>query len=169
MYKIEPNSIELWAIETDKEFKKSQLPMNDEQSHAFVSCCMNQKVMDDDKDVVEKLEKKQLGYSSVFWNRVKYCHTYTVSPSLALFMGFVARSFGEVTIYANYLQYKAHQYNQKHIDINFISMHCFPMGFPSEEVMHKVWDAQKVERKNFGDSDNLLDYQKCQESISFKD
>lgn len=79
MYKIEPNSIELWAIETDKEFKKSQLPMNDEQSHAFVSCCMNQKAMDNDKDVVEKLEKKQLGYSSVFWNRVKYCHTYTIA------------------------------------------------------------------------------------------
>ena len=167
---IKENSIELWAIEADKEFKKSLMPMTDEQANAFISCVMNQKEMDIDKDIVEKLEKKQLGYASVFWNRVKYCHTYTVTPSLALFMGgFVCNSFGYVTIYTNYLQYKAHLHNQKNIDIDFISMHCFPIGFPSEEVLKKVWDAQKVERNDYCDSDNLLDYQKCQESISFKD
>lgn len=169
MYQLQPNSIELWAIETDKEFKNS-LPMdemNEEQYKAFISCTLNQKSMDSSNELFQQLEGKQLGMASVFWLRVKYCHTYTISPSLALFMSFIIQNFGDSTIYANYLQYKAHEYNQKHLDMEFLFTKCFLTGFPSRETLKKVWDDQKIKPKKSCGSDNLLDYQSCQKSISF--
>lgn len=169
MYEIKENSIELWAIEAEKLFKHDAQPMSDELSKAFVSCFINEKEMENDTNLRSDLEAKKLGYCSVFHNRVKYCHTYKVTLAVSVFMGFAANSFGEVTIYANYLQYQAHKCGKKDIDIDFISTRVFPLGFPSKETLQKVWDMQKVERKDYGDSDNLLDYQKCQESISFKD
>lgn len=167
MYEIKENSIELWAIETEKLFKKDQQPMDDELSHAFVTCCLNEAVMEKDEELKDALEKKKLAYSSVFYNRVKCCHTFEASIALCVFMGMASNTFGEVTIYANYLQYQAHKHNQKRLDIQFVSTYVFPMGFPSKETLQKVWDMQKVERKEMGDSDNLLDWFECQKSISF--
>ena len=65
MYQLQPNSIELWAIKTDKEFKRSQLPMTEEQYKALISCYLNQKYIDEDKELLEKLEKKQFLLLSV--------------------------------------------------------------------------------------------------------
>lgn len=167
MYEIKENSIELWAIETEKLFRKDQQPMNDELSQAFVTCCLNEEEMEKDVAMKEALEKNKLAYSSVFYNRVRCCHTFEASIALCVFMGMASNSFGEVTIYANYLQYQAHKHNQKRLDIKFVSTYVFPMGFPSKGTLQKVWDMQKVERKDVGDSDNLLDHACCQKSISF--
>lgn len=167
MYEIKENSIELWAIETEKLFKNDQQPMDDELSHAFVTCFMNEEKMETDGELKEALEKNKLAYSSVFYNRVRCCQSFEASIALCVLMGMASNSFGEVTIYANYLQYQAHKHNQKRLDIKFVSTYVFPMGFPSKGTLQKVWDMQKVERKDAGGSDNLLDYACCQKSISF--
>ena len=168
MYEIKENSIELWAIEAEKLFKQNAQPMDDDLAKTFLACCLNEDKIENDKDVLDQLVNKKLGYCSVFYNRVKYCHTYEVSLAACLFMGQGCNSFGEVTIYANYLQYQAHRHNVKRVDIRFIGMYVFPMGLPSKEILQKVWDMQKVIRKDAFDSDNLLDYGICQKSISLK-
>ena len=167
MYEIKENSIELWAIETEKLFKQDQNPMSDELSETFITCRMSEQEMEQSESIREKLSKKELGLCSVFYNRVKYCHTYEASIALCLLMGVASESFGDVTIYANYLQYQAHKHNTKRIGIGFFAEKVFPWGLPSKETRYKVWDMQKVKRESDFDSDNLLDYGICQESISF--
>ena len=167
MYEIKENSIELWAIEAEKLFKQDQNPMSNELGKTFITCCMSEQEMEQSEDIREKLSKKELGLCSVFYNRVKYCHTYEASIALCLFMGLASESFGDVTIYANYLQYQAYKHNTKRIDISFLAEKVFPMGLPSKETRYKVWDMQKVMRESDFSSDNLLDYAICQKSISF--
>ena len=165
MFELKENSIELWAIEAEKLFNKDQQPLSDELGRFFFNCCAAEKKMEEDEHTREELTKNKLGFSSVFYNRVRCCHTYEASLALCLFMGYASNTFGEVVIYTNYLQYKAHKHNVKRIDIEFLSVNVFPMGFPTRETLHKVWDMQKVERKEQFGSDNLLDYYECQKSI----
>lgn len=165
---IKENSIELWAIEAEKLFNQDQNPMSEELCKSFISCCMYEQEMEKDNDIREKLSKKELGLCSVFYNRVKYCHTYKASIALCLFMGLASESLGDVTIYANYLQYQAHKHNTKRIDIGFLAEKVFPIGLPSKETRYRVWDMQKVEHESGFSSDNLLDYALAQKSISFE-
>ena len=167
MYKREDNSIELWATEAEKLFANNYKPMDDELVPAFLACFMQEKKMEEDAELKTKLEEKKLGLSSVFYNRVKYCQSYNVTSAVCLFVGMASKSFGEITIYTNYLQYKAYKEGVKLVDMNFISTKVFPWGFPTDEVLHKVWDMQKVKREEQFESDNLLDYAKCQKSITF--
>lgn len=169
MYPIQPDSIEKWAKQTEIEFGQlNQKPLTKEQTEIFFKCYMNEQAMEDDEDLKTQLEKNKAGYASVFYNRVRCCHTYEVSNAVCLFMSFVIQNFGDSTIYANYLQYYAFKHNVKKVDMNFISTKVFPYGFPNKVTLQKVWDDQKVERNGQFTSDNLLDYAECQESITIK-
>lgn len=168
MYPIQPDSIEKWAKQTEIEFAKSQEPLTNEQSEIFIKCYMNEKAMEEDEDLKTQLEKNKAGLASVFYNRVRLCHTYEISNALCLFMSFVIQSFGDSTIYANYLQYQAFKHNVKKVNMDFISTKVFPWGFPDRATLEKVWDDQKVERNGQFTSDNLLDYAECQGSITIK-
>ena len=168
MYPIQPDSIEKWAKQTEIEFAKSQEQLTNEQSEIFLKCYIDEQAMEDDEDLKTALEKNKAGYASVFYNRVKLCHTYEVSNALCVFMNFVIESFGDSTIYTNYLQYQAFKHNVKKVNMDFISTRVFPLGFPDRVTLQKVWEDQKVERNGQFTSDNLLDYAECQESITIK-
>ena len=169
MYPIQSDSIEKWAKQTEIEFGPlNQKPLTDEQTEIFLKCYMNEQAMEEDEDLKTQLEKNKAGYASVLYNRVKLCHTYEISNALCLFMSFVVESFRDVTIYANYFQYQAFKHNVKKVNMDFISTKVFPWGFPNRVTLEKVWDDQKVERNGQFTSDNLLDYAKCQESITIK-
>jgi hypothetical protein len=59
-------------------------------------------------------------------------------------------------MYCWYLQYESK--NRCVNEITFeIFVEIFPSGFPSEDGLGKLWDEQKVDRKD-NLSDNLLDY-----------
>ena len=66
-------------------------------------------------------------------------------------------------MYLSYLQYH-YSKDKKKITCESLS-NIFPMGFPSKTSLERMWDLQKVERVKDGDSDNLLDYKKCFNSI----
>lgn len=168
MYRIESNSIELWGKQTEDIFAHSQNPLTEEEIKTFIKCYMSEKEIENDEEIKTSLEKKKLGYASVFYNRVRLCHTYQVSLATCLFIGTKAKSFGEITIYTNYFQYKAFKNQVNRVDMDFLSTKIFPLGFPDEIAINNVWDNQKVKVKDSHRSDNLLDYDECQESITIK-
>jgi hypothetical protein len=66
-------------------------------------------------------------------------------------------------MYCWYLQYESKKRNMKEISFdNFVEI--FPMGFPSEDDLHRLWDAQKVHSERMS-SDNLLDYPQAGKSL----
>ena len=167
--KLESNGIERWAEQAEIMFKSSSRKITKDKAEIYAWALFNEEALELNSEIKKALEKNkfEVPFSCVFWNRIRLCHTYTVSVALAIFMGFVAESFGDVTIYVNYLQYQAFKHDQKHLNMDFISK-LFPKGPPSRETMQYVWEAQKLHTSDYG-SDNMLDHSECQDSIAFKD
>lgn len=158
--------IENWAKEVEKLPIRKLTP--DEVS-LYVNLYMQRRVIDNDINLLESLNSKKLGMASVIWLRVKHCHSYKITPSLALYLGqTVLENFGHCTIMANYLQYFAHKFHL--LEVNLMNLHekIFPHGYLTEESFRKAWDMQKVTpelAKKMKGSDNILDYIECQDSI----
>ena len=171
MKKLAPNSIELWAINAEKEFALSKRPMSEEETAVLAMVSPIEKSLTNRFLLEDALESNRVPIprACVFYNRVRTKHTYTVSGPLASFVGFVSKNFGEAVMYANYLQYKAFKQGKRHLDLNFFLTECFPDGFPTDEVLKKMWEAQKVEFFEYGITDSMLDCVDGQESISFRD
>lgn len=97
------NAVELWA----EEFSKKPIrPLTKEEMSGFIgwSIVKSNKSFDDN-ELKKILEDKKGGLASVFYLRVKYRHTYEVSPVLAAYLGDnILKNFGMSTMMANYLQ-----------------------------------------------------------------
>lgn len=163
-----PNAIEEWA----KLVRVSPfVQMNPKVAEDFVFAKMNEEKLDKIDEVIKDLDNGKLGFASVIWKRIKYCHTYKVSAAVCLFLGeYVAGNFGICTMIANYLQYIAHENGIQKITMDSLGFKAFPHGFPDSETWHKLWDAQKVprefwEQENYSGSDNMLDRAEFMESI----
>lgn len=163
MTTIAQNSIELWAIEAEKEFKRSKEPMTLEQSMKNTELSQNERYLEDFYELREALENGTYNteYVCAFYNRVRSHHTYTVTIALALFVGSLACCPSDVVIYANYLQFQAFKFKQRLLDMRFFNTWCFSDGIPTSEAMKKVWEAQKI------GTDNLLECTRGGESIAF--
>ena len=134
--------IEEWAKKVEHS-KKQEL--SKEAAKRFMTVCLNAKKIDEDKELIADLENKRHGVGSAFWLRVKHLHTYSVTPSLALFLASdVLDNFGKSTMMAAYLQYIAWKRGIKTIGIN---------------EWERLWDAQKIPLEDRFDAmtDNMLD------------
>lgn len=125
---------------------------------------MSQKDLDEDKELIEILDQKKGGYSSVLWLRVKYRHTFSITPSLCVYLGEnIIKNFGMSTMIANYLQYIAKERGIKKIGFDEWSRFVFPMGHPTDKSWEELWDAQKLDSEarqedRYRYCDNVLDY-----------
>jgi len=70
-------------------------------------------------------------------------------------------NIGNMIMYVVYLKYLSNKYNIDEVTVTEIASTLFPMGFPSEEDMHMLWDKQKIS----GSPDNLIDYPSAGETI----
>jgi hypothetical protein len=105
-------------------------------------------------------------YDEIYFKRIeKYC-TYTISKAAVCFLADRTINLAVCTMMCAYLQYQSYKRNLSKITRQDIR-NIFPNGLPSEETWKKLWYQQKVFRKDL-DSDNLLDYKKCYESITTK-
>ena len=150
--------IEQWAQEV-KRCKKSEL--SKKAAEHFMTVCLNEKKMNVDKELIADLEDKRFGVGSAFWLRVKHLHTYSITPSLALFLASdVLDNFGKSTMMAAYLQYIAWKRGIKTIGIQEWAKWAFPLGLPTDEEWERLWNLQKipVEEREGGMSDNTLDH-----------
>ena len=111
------HAIEDWAKMVLSKPKRS---LTEEEAKTLVQVTLAQREIDSDKEICEMLEKKQAGFlTSMFWWRVKCCHTYEITPSLCVYIGeCVIKSPGMSTMMANYLQYIAHEHGFKKIGLN---------------------------------------------------
>lgn len=154
------NNIEDWCKEVDKLPRRM---FNGKEAVWLADLLFKEDGIDRSVNIQKLLEDKELGYASVIWWRVKCIHSFTISPSLALFLGDIVSNLGTSTMISKFLQYKAFLLKLKHITLSEFFTKIFPKGWISDEDWHKAWEWQKI--KDEGISDNMLDYPKYMESI----
>lgn len=154
------NNIEDWCKEVDKLPRRM---FNGKEAVWLADLLFKEDGIDRSVNIQKLLEDKELGYASVIWWRIKCFHTFTISPSLALFLGDIVSNLGTSTMISNFLQYKAFLLKLKHITLSDFFIMIFPNGWISDEDWCKAWEWQKI--KDEGISDNMLDYPKYMESI----
>ena len=159
------HAIEDWAKMVLSKPKRS---LTEEEARKLVQVTLAQREIDSDKEICEMLEKKQAGFlTSIFWWRVKCCHTYEITPSLCAYIGeCVIKSPGMSTMMANYLQWFCFKNKIKKLTLEDFAKKVFPFGVPKDEVWDEMWSLQKVKTENcMIDSDNGLDHQELMKSI----
>lgn len=102
-------------------------------------------------------------FDEIYFKRIENYCTYTISKAAVCFLADRTINLAMCTMLCAYLQYQAYKRNLSKITRQDIRK-IFPNGLPSEETWKKLWYQQKVFRKDL-DSDNLLDYKNCYESI----
>ena len=76
------NNIEDWCKEVDKLPRRL---FNGKEMGILAELLFKEEVVDRSVNIHKLLKDKKLGYASVIWLRVKCFHSFTISPSLALF------------------------------------------------------------------------------------
>lgn len=140
------HAIEDWAKEVQKANKRN---LTKDEAKDFLQYCLIEASggAEKDKETMDMLTEKKAGYSSVIYLRVKYCHTYEISATLAYYLGEqVIKNFGISTMLANYLQFVAHEHNLKRIGMHEWSQFAFPEGIIADDKeWQRLWELQKIE------------------------
>ena len=168
--KAKDNFVEEWSKEFDKS-QKEQLPKED--ARLLINLIFKEKELNKDKELLDMLEGKTKNTPcTVIWHRFKNYPMINVSPSVALFLGGVAKNFGICTMMVARVIAKAAQYRTKNIDMHFLCNKIIPMGFPTEREFEKLWELQKIkpeerQAQEFHSfiPDNLLDYNSSYKSV----
>lgn len=164
------HAIEDWAKNVAQ---KQMRQLTDEETRDFIRYCLVSKQLDKDQELINLLNNKKAGYASVLWLRIKTIHTYSITPSLCIYLGeCVIKNFGMSTMIANYLQYIAKTKGLKTIGFDEFSRYAFPMGYPTDKSWNELWDLQKIDlefrsQDCYRCMDNILDYPQFMESLKF--
>lgn len=156
---LDGTAIEKWCVELDKCERRK---MTNKETELMINAIFAEKKMEGDNDWENLLK----GYNGVtiLYNRVKYCHTYTMSKAVYVFLGSICDTPGMITEYANFIQYLCHKKHIKHIDMTTFAVQLFHGGFFRENDLQQAWCRQKVITDK-GGSNNMLDYNYLMESI----
>lgn len=160
---IAPDDVEKWAEWLDRQPKTTGL--TNQQLHILMVCAADENRMENDEEAKRLVAPCQYNLASMFYNRVIVCHTYKVSVAVAIFISEIADRPGMITIYANYLQYKAWKSGKMMLRMKDIG-EIFSNGVFSKETLEQAWEKQK--RYGMSGSDNMLDYCEAQKSIELK-
>lgn len=168
--KVKDNFVEEWSKEFDKAQKEQ---LSKEDAKLLITILFKENELNKDKELLDMLEGKTNNtLCTVIWCRFKNCPILNVSPSVALFLGGVAKSFGICTMMVARVIAKAAELQTKNIDMHFLCNRIIPMGFPTEREFEKLWDLQKIDPEERQSqefqgfmSDNLLDYNSSYKSV----
>ena len=118
---------------------------------------------------LEMREEEKPFLVKVMEKRIEHCFTFsTKDQRLLLFLAVVSERVGTAIMYLWYLQYWCFKNNVRELTLDIFCQKVFPYGFPSNDTIETIWDAQKVKRDGM-ESDNLLDYASAGSSIQFKE
>jgi len=114
-------------------------------------------------------EKEKLPLFKLIENSLNLRFTFKIRDfRLIIMIAAVSKSAGTAIMYLTYLQYFCKTHNLKELDFETFCREIFPLGFPDDKELSKLWTNQKVNSPSgsFG-SDNLIDYQSAMKSIQF--
>ncbi len=106
---------------------------------------------------------------AVIEKRIKHCFQFIINDNrLILMLTQISKSPGAAIMILWYLQWWCANHDCKELDLEIFCEKIFPMGFPSQNALHSIWDSQKVKTsiENRG-SDNLVDYASAGQSLLF--
>ena len=153
-----------------KEFEKLQNhPMSDENSEILIKLIiLNQTGTKEKFDQMEK-ESKQFNQILILDDRLKMLG-YKSDLFSKVFLSLFMETPGKIVMYAHYMAYKMKKHGLKELTIDNLCETIFPLGFPSDEDLHILWNKQKVHKEKSTDvgTDNLLDYPEANLSISYE-
>lgn len=152
-----------------KEFEKlKQHPMSVGDTEFLLRLMMSKKTSLENCPL--KGDEKPFLYQLIE-KRIEHCFTYKITDSrLIMFLVIITKSAGTAVMYMAYLQYWCKKHDIKEIDLDIFCEQIFPMGFPIDDDLRKLWYSLKVSKDKMalgGSSDNLLDYQTAYKSIQF--
>ena len=131
-------------------FKKlMRFPMDDETTRTFIQIMM----LPIEFSIPQK--EKPFLYQ-VIEKRIDGCFTFKITDArLILLITIISETPGSAILYLWYLQYWCKKNQVEILSLNDFCEKIFPMGFPSKDDLHKIWDDQKVTIDN--KSLNLVD------------
>ena len=85
MKQVQPpqDGIEKWAEWLDSQPKNT--PLTNEQMDMFMAMTLNEAKVETDSDALKLIEPRRQNLASMLYNRIKNCHTYTISVAAAAF------------------------------------------------------------------------------------
>lgn len=124
---------------------KTHVPMTKEQTELYIRCYYGEQAKPD--QMFELAEAEQCGdIGRIFYHRLTLAGPIKMSLGVALFVLSLAGGVpGRIVMWAYTMN---RMYKRKaesiggHLTMEDLSF-CFPMGFPSEQEEHRLWDAQK--------------------------
>lgn len=117
-------------------------------------------LMSNNRNPVIPQEQKPFLYQLIE-KRLEVVLKFKINDSrLILFLMQVTETPGKAVMMLWYLQWWCHTKNMTELDLDTFCRDIFPMGFPSDEDLSKVWNEQKI----IG-AGNLVDYTSAGQSI----
>lgn len=140
--------------------------MDIEETMAYMNMLMSKNpIFDTDINDVDKTDSIYQHFKplidsfivQVFLKRIEVMTTLKISLGGLIILSLHLTSPGTAVMYAYYLYYKLPENTL--VTLNIISEKLFPWGFFSDKQLNDIWDAQKVSAKEFGGTDNMIDYE----------
>ena len=164
-----PNAIETYVC---KEMEKCERePMNKDTCDVFLRLMISRMQNKDRLQSIKKFEipeKEKPFIVKMLEGRLQMYQFKINDFDLRFFIAIICVSPGNIVLYLWYLQYWCKKNNVKELDLELFSNKIFPMGFPSDKTLLRIWDGQKVKRKETMASDNLVDYGTAGQSLMFE-
>lgn len=144
--------------------KCERFQMNESQTEYLMGL-----ILAPEKDFSAQDGLKNVWQYQALIKRAEHCLTATFDNRVLFFIVILCEgAIGSCIMYLYYIQYLAKKKGLKHVSFEEFCEKFFPMGFMSDEDLHKVWDDCKVKREGNG-RDNLIDYGQASLSIQFED
>ena len=157
---LDGGSIERWAKELDAKPKK---PLSEDDAEMFFICVSREKDIErPDNPLFNEVVSGWNG-AGIIHKRLQM-HTFTMTKACKIFCGNLVDSPGKAVMMLNYIQYKCHLNNIKHVGMDAFCLKIIPFGWFSDEVLREAWDNQKYESPD-GCLCNMLDNLEYMESI----
>ena len=133
---VEFDKVSAWATWCDMFLKAPTVPMTHDQAHIFMSVMF----MEKDKAIVPPELEKDF-FFQVATKRADFLGLKINPYTVAMFC-MLAGSVGDVVMFITAMARYAQLHGNCEVTTNELA-NAFPMGYPTPETRHTLWDAQK--------------------------
>lgn len=156
------NEVEEWA---SKITQQDSQPLDDSMMQFLLLL-----LLDKENEAIENMladVEKQDG--NIWFNyrvlkqRLALYENVKIDRKVILFCALNCKNVAQCVMYAHLLVHRCKVYKLTELTIESMSQNIFPWGMLKHDMKH--WEAQKVNSKEYGGSDNMLDYFEASKSL----